>query len=105
MSFTVDAIGTALDGTARARRIGEFPTHDEAVRAAQQVIDAFLYREYRRGVARGVTADKLFALYTRIGDKPIVLRKTESSTVVSHFEHLDYAKKRCAEICAGTKSA
>jgi hypothetical protein len=105
MSFTVDAITMTAAGTTRGRRIGEFPTHDEAVAAARQIIDAFLYREYRRGVAHGATAEKLLALYKRVGEKPLVFRKSETSTIVSQFDHLEYAAKRCAEICRSKPAA
>jgi hypothetical protein len=105
MSFTVDALSATRDGTPHGRRVGEYPTYDEAVAAARPIIDEFLYREYRRGAAHGVTAAKLFALYRRVGEHPVVLRKTETSTVAAQFDHLEYAKKRCAEICSGKPPA
>jgi len=99
MPFTVDAIVTAPDRTTRGRRVGEYITYDEAVVAAQQLIDGFLFREYRRGAARGVTAEMLLALYRRVAEKPVILRQRETSTAVSRFDHIAYAKKRCVEIC------
>lgn len=103
MSFIVDGITTAPDGKIDARRIGEYLTHDEAVVAAKQVIDAFLFREYRQGAGHGITAKKLLAQFRRGGEVPLILRKSEASTVVSGFDHLEYAAKRCAELCRGEK--
>ena len=104
MSFFVDGITKTPEGKLRARRIGEYWTHDEAVAAAQQVIDAFLYHEYRQTAGHGITAEKLLALYRRTGEVPCVLRKSESSTNVSRFNHVEYAARRCAEICGGEKA-
>ena len=101
MSFIVDAISTGPEGRIDARRIGDYRTHDEAVTSAKQVIDAFLFREYRRGAGHGITAQKLLAQYQQSGEVPLILLNSEATTFVPAFDHLEYATKRCSEICAG----
>jgi hypothetical protein len=105
MSFFVEGVTQVPDGKTRARRIGEYWTHDEAVAAARQIIDAFLYREYRLAAGRGITAEKLLAHYRGAGEVPYILRDSETSTNVSSFNHLEYAARRCAEICGGDAGA
>ena len=104
MSFFVEGITTTPEGKRRARRIGEYWTHDEAVTAAQQTIDAFLFHEYRQAAGHGISAEKLLAQYRRTGEVPYILRSSQTSTNVSSFSHLEYAAKRCAEICGGDKA-
>jgi len=103
MSFIVDGVTTTPEGKINARRIGEYPNHDEAVAAAKQAIDAFLYREYRQGAGYGLSAKKLLARYKRSGEVPLILRSSEITTEVSRFDYLEYAAQRCAELCRGEK--
>lgn len=105
MAFFVDGITTTPEGKIHARRIGEYWTYDEAVAAAKHVIDTFLFHEYTQTVSRGVSAKQLLSQYRRTGEVPFVLRKSETSTNVSRFDHLAYAAKRCAEICGGNKDS
>ncbi len=101
MSFYIDALSKQADGKTAARRVGEYWSHDEAVAAAKHLIDAFLFREYRDAVARGITPEELFEMFTARGERPVILRqqKGDASTNISRFDAMSHAKQRCAEIC------
>ncbi len=101
MSFYIDALSKQADGKTTARKVGDYWSHDEAVAAAKHLIDAFLFREYRDAVARGITAEALLALFTARGERPVILRqqKGDASTNISRFDALSYARQRCTEIC------
>lgn len=101
MPFFVEVISKTPEGKTRARRIGEYWTHDEAVAAAKHIIDTFLFHEYRQGAGHGISAKQLLAKYRRSGEAPLILRNRKTSTDVSRFDHLEYAAKRSAEICRG----
>jgi hypothetical protein len=103
MSFIVDGLTKTAEGKMDARRIGSYPTHDEAVAAAQHVIDAFLFHEFIQGAARGLTAEKLLVEYRRRGEVPVILRASDGSTDVSRFDHRQYAAKRCVELFRAEK--
>ena len=49
---------------------------------------------------RGVTPKKLLTLYKKAGKAIPVVPLVHSSTFVPHFDHLEYAAAKCAEICA-----
>lgn len=98
MSFIVDVLTKAPEGKTGGRRIGIYPTHKEAVAAAQHVVDDYLFHEFIQGVGCGLTAEKLLIQYRRTGDVPVVMRAGEGSTEVSSFHYLQYAAKRCAEL-------
>jgi hypothetical protein len=103
MSFIVDGVTTTPEGKIKARRIGEYPNHDEAVTAAKQAIDSFLYHAYRKGAGYGISAKKLLALYQRSGEVPLILRSSEITTEVSRFDYLEYAAQRCEDLCRSEK--
>lgn len=98
MSFIVDALSKSPEGRTDARRVGTYPTHEEAVAAAQHVVDAYLFHEFIQGIGHGLTAEKLLLQYRHTGEVPIVMRASEGSTDVSSFDHMRYAAKRCAEL-------
>ena len=103
MSFFIDALRKLPDGKVTGRRIGEFWTYDEAVAAAKHLVDTFLYHHVMEPAARGVTPDALFEEYKKSGEQPVILRDSDSSTNVSRFNPLTYAKQRSVEICGGAK--
>ena len=100
MTFFVDAITKLPNKRLKARRIGEYLTREEAVAAAKQMIDDFLYREYRQSAGHGVTAERLLARYEGIAEVPYIWRKRQVSTNMPGFDHKEYAARRCADICA-----
>jgi hypothetical protein len=101
MNFFIDAMSKLPDGKLTGRRVGEYWTHDEAVAAAKHVIDAFLFREFRDSAAHGITEAELVERFKTRGEHPVILRKGDSSTNISRFDPLAYAKQRSKEICDG----
>ncbi len=99
MAFCIDALFKLPDGKPSARRVGEYPNNDEAMAAAKHLIDSFLFREFRDNAVKGITADALYTIYTERGDRPVILRLGGTSTNISRFDALKYAKQRCTEIC------
>jgi len=103
MSFYLDAVSKLPNRKLKARRVGEYLTREEAVAAAKQLIDDFLYHEYRKGAGHGINAQKLLELYEKTAEAPYIWRKRQVSTNMPGFDHKEYATRRCAEICAGEK--
>jgi hypothetical protein len=99
MNFLVHGV-TRIGGKLHAHQIGEYWNYDEAVAAAKQHIDDFLYREYKRAVWHGISAKNLYQLYKRAGEAMLVVPKVHQETLVLHFDHLEYAARKCEEICA-----
>ena len=103
MNYFVHAV-TRADGRLHARPLGEYWNFDEAVAAAKQKIDDFLYREYQRSVWHGITPQKLLELYKRAGETILVVPKVHTSTMAPQFDHLEYAAAKCREICGNPQS-
>lgn len=107
MAFYIDALFKLPDGKPSARRVGDYYTHDEAVAAARHMIDSFLFREYRDAAAKGISAEELLEQFKARAERPMILRKQkgDSSTNLSRFDAMSYAKQRCTEICAGASKS
>lgn len=72
--------------------LGEFATAEDAIRAAQRIVDEYLADAYRPGM----TADVLFRSYTSFGEDPFIVAP---STEKVDFSAWSYARQRCAELC------
>ncbi len=106
MSFYIDALSKLPDGKATARHVAEYYTYDEAMAAAKHIIDSFLFREFRDHAAKGMRAEELYESFKARGERPVILRKgSTTSTNVSRFDALHYAKQRSSEICEGSPKA
>jgi hypothetical protein len=70
---------------------GTFDSYDGAVLRCQAIVEASLLHAYRPGIS----ADELFEAYTSFGDDPSISPSPEE-----RFSAWDYARRRCAEICA-----
>jgi hypothetical protein len=104
MTIIVRAVSRA-GGKLQARDIGEFMNFDEAVKVARQHIDDFLYREFKQAVWQGITPAKLYETYKSSGEIMLVQPKVQKETVVMKFDSLEYAAKRCADICTNVPAA
>jgi hypothetical protein len=71
---------------------GEFDTPEAALVAAKKVVDDYLDEAH----SPGMTAEALFGSYKMFGEDPFVVGGDV------HFSAWEYAKARCAEICAGS---
>lgn len=78
-------------------RIGEYESLDDAIAAAKLVVDQFLNYAYSDGIAAGV----LYVKYQNNGRVPFIFVDGDNTLNVSGFNHIDYAKRRCEELCAG----
>ena len=72
---------------------GRFPAAELAVRAAQDIVDAYLEHECEPGM----TADELFARYRMFGEDPFIVAVGAEQV---HFSARDYARSRCAAVVA-----
>lgn len=71
---------------------GEFVTWAEAVAAARMIVDRCLAEHHRPGIA----AEALFLQYTLFDDDPFIVPTPSGE----NFSAWDYAKARCAVLCA-----
>jgi hypothetical protein len=86
----VDDNAHYMDASER-RRHAEFPTCAAAIAACQRLVDDHLRSAYRPGM----TAEALWADYTRFGDDPFIVTTDEQC----RFSAWDYARQRCAALC------
>jgi hypothetical protein len=64
-----------------------------AITACKKIVDEFLVQNY----SVGMTTEYLYQIYTMFGEDPFIISETPKSL----FSAWNYAKQRCAEICAG----
>lgn len=82
-----------MDESAR-RRLGDFPTWDEAVAAAREIVE----RSLRELHAPPMSAEHLFQLYTLYGEDAYIVPSDDSH----RFSAWEYARARCRQICGST---
>ena len=81
-----------MDEDARTT-LGDFQTLGAAIAAAKALVDDFLTSAYRPGL----TAEELFHEYTGFGEDPFIEGPGLSGVPFSAW---DYARQRCAQLCA-----
>jgi hypothetical protein len=86
----VDDHAHYMDETERYQ-LGEFESVDDAVGAAQALVDQFLAGEHRPGMS----VDQLFSIYTHYGPDPFIPG--------IHFSAWDYARERCVQLCSSLR--
>jgi hypothetical protein len=99
MGYFVEALTTLHAGDSTVRRIGEFKTLVDAVKASEQVIDAFLLRT----MTTGMTAAVLYSHYEKSGEVPFIFSDDARTMNVRGFNHFNYARERCAALLARKK--
>lgn len=100
MSFIVEGLTHCRESDHQVRRIGEYATLEEALAAARRAIDEFLAREF----AAGMLPSALFARYQSAGEVPFIFRNDVETVNVPDFNHIQYARARCSEICVSRRS-
>ncbi len=70
---------------------GEFETLEGALKAAQKIVDDYLLSAY----TTGMSAEALYQSYTSFGEDPWIVGPVDAK-----FSAWEYAKARCAVICA-----
>jgi len=73
------------------RQLAAFDDCAAAIAACQRLVDDFLQSAYRPGM----TAEALWASYTRFGDDPFIVTTDEQCL----FSAWDYARQRCEALC------
>ena len=99
MKFLVEGVNRFLEPDAQVRRIGEYETVEEAIAAAQQVVDEFLRRNFKPGI----DAMSLFRLYQAQGEFPFIFRTDDRTINVRGFSYAFYAMERATKMCGGVK--
>ena len=95
MTFFVEGLSKYRDVENQLRRIGEYETLEEAVAASKRAIDEFLLREHKKGM----TAEQVYAQYRGFGEVPCIFRDDGQTMSIPGFNHWQYARARCDEIC------
>jgi len=95
VTYIVDAT-VRTSGDLSVRHIGKYQTADEAIHAAQGVVDGILKEHHRHEMA----PRELFARYEANGVFPYIFLDHDVNTFnVRRFNHYQYALQRCAELC------
>ena len=100
MKYFVEGLTNMHGGESHVRRVGEYETLEEAIRASEQVIDAFLLASAKNGM----TVVDLFAEYQKSGEVPFIFSDDAKTINVPGFNHFKYAMTRCAALCVSTSS-
>lgn len=75
---------------------GKFATYEEALNLAKSIVDESLSSGYKRGISAG----KLYELYTMFGEDPFIVdNEPNSSNSYPRFSAWEYAKERAQDIC------
>ena len=72
--------------------LGEFLTPEDAIAAAQNIVDEYLTSAYHPGM----TAEALFQSYLSFGEDPFIITSGGEQEV---FSARHYAWQRCRELC------
>lgn len=99
MAFLVEGLNKQLGPEAEVRRIGVYETREEAIAAAQAVVDEFLRSEF----STGMNATELFSRYQSQGEYVFIFRDDDKTLNVPGFTHVQYARTRCEQLCGGKK--
>ncbi len=71
---------------------GDFDTLEEAIVYCRKIVDDYLARAFKPDMS----AEALYSSYTSFGEDPFIAGHDPRTT----FSAWDYAKARCAELCA-----
>lgn len=99
MTFFVEVLSKHFEPHNQVRRVGEYETKDEAVTAAQRIIEDFLRRHFKPGM----NAEALFAVYQGNGEYPFIFRDDGNTFNVPGFGHAHHAMTYAAQLCSGKK--
>ena len=95
MDYFVGRLTKDRNGSRAVRHIGNFPTLEAAIKAAQTLVDDFLLTKHRPGM----TASDLYSIYESSGEVPVIFSDADFTISVGSFNHFQYAMRKCSEIC------
>ena len=101
MTYFVEGLVKRNSGEQEVRRVGEYETLEDAVRASEQVIDRYLLDLS----ASDMAAAELFSKFEDFGEVPFIFRDGDGTLNVIGFNYYSYAMIRCSSICARKKGA
>ncbi len=96
MKFSLSALKRGPGAQNAVREIGAYDSLEDAVVAARQAVDETLQRLY----VAGMQPDQLLGSYRQVAETPCIMRDDEQTMNASSFNHFQFAKTRCEEICA-----
>ncbi len=92
MTYLVEAIRRLDTGERQVRRVGEYETRREAIRAAEQLVDTFLLR----APSSGMSAAELCHRYETQGEIPVIFNDRQGMQSFIWFNYSEYARSRAA---------
>jgi len=92
MTYLVEAIRRLNPGETQVRRVGEYETRTEAIKAAQQLVDAFLLH----ASTPGMSAAELWRSYEASGEVPVIFNDRQGMQSSIWFDSGEYALSRIA---------
>jgi hypothetical protein len=100
MKYFVEGLTNVHGGESNVRRIGEYETLEDAIRASEHVIDEFLIAR----IGNAMTAADLFVQYQKFCEVPFIFCDDAKTINVTGFNHFKYAMTRCSTLCARAQS-
>jgi hypothetical protein len=101
MTYFVEGLIKRHSGQHEVRRIGEYETLDDAVRASEQTIDGYL-----QGMSEPeMAAADLFSKFENFGEVHFIFRDGDETLHGIGFNYYKYAMIRCGSICGRKQGA
>src|SRR5579862_7074119 len=95
MDYFVGRLTKDRNGSRSVHHIGNFQTLEAAIKTARTLIDSSLLSKHQSGMS----ATDLFLVYKNSGEVPVIFTDADFTISVSSFNHFQYAKLKCNEIC------
>ena len=95
MDYFVGRFTRDRNGSRTVRHVGNFETLEAAIKAARLLIDDFLMSKHEPYM----TALDLFSIYKQNEEVPVIFSDADFTISVGLFNHFQYAKVKCSEIC------
>jgi hypothetical protein len=99
MTFIVQGISRTHDAPREVEHLGRFEKLEDAVAAAESWVDALLMRDFQPGIG----SVELWECFKKAQELPYIFRDDADTFNVYVFDPVKYAKKRCEELCTGTR--
>ncbi len=99
MTFIVQGISKTPDLKKEVEHLGRFEDLKEAVATAESWVDALLMRDFQPGMK----PEELWECFKKAQELPYIFRDDADTFNVYVFDPVKYAKRRCEELCSGTR--
>ena len=98
MEYFVGRLIKGRNGSRAVCHIGNCETLEAAIKEAKTLVDNFLLSEHRQGM----TPADLFSIYENSDEVPLIFSEADITISISSFNHFQYARLKCNEICRRT---